>query len=262
MERLIQKKKEKMEMMKGNSEKLSENDDKKNESNNIDENSKRTGDMENNNNLQDDGAAIKDEEALLELALDNIQNDTGGKTREEAELDRQKLLAGELLVEGGGGDIEIEDIDDVKSGIHSGLDLVTSDERNKTEAEKEAEILKQAGYSVVSDDECIVLGATSMKYNLGKMLDEESEEDFKKRMKKEMMSLPPPAKKIKVIFHTNFDVIELDEEGKIIDIGDEDFTPSKIWIGRKGGFEFKLGARGLGYYRTGKKVVVPSNIAY
>jgi hypothetical protein len=35
--------------------------------------------------------------------------------------------------------------------------------------------------------------------------------------------------------------------------------PSLKWIGRKGGFEFKLGERGLGYYRTGTKVVVPIN---
>lgn len=59
-------------------------------------------------------------------------------------------------------------------------------------------------------------------------------------------------------FRTKFDLVELDAAGYVIDRGDDDFTPSKTWTGRKGGFEFKLGDRGLGYYRTGKKVVVPS----
>jgi hypothetical protein len=44
--------------------------------------------------------------------------------------------------------------------------------------------------------------------------------------------------------------------------GDDDFMPSLRWTGRKGGFEFKLGERGMGYYRTGRTVVVPSNMAY
>ena len=48
----------------------------------------------------------------------------------------------------------------------------------------------------------------------------------------------------------------------LVTLGDDDFTPSLKWTGRKGGFEFKLGERGLGYYRTGQKVVVPSNVAY
>lgn len=44
--------------------------------------------------------------------------------------------------------------------------------------------------------------------------------------------------------------------------GDDDFMPSLKWTGRRGGFEFKLGERGVGYYRTGKAVIVPSNMAY
>jgi len=68
--------------------------------------------------------------------------------------------------------------------------------------------------------------------------------------------------KMEVKFCTNFDVVELDSQGYIVDKGDDDFQPSITWIGRKPGFEFKLGERGVGYYRTGKKVVVPSNIAY
>ena len=58
------------------------------------------------------------------------------------------------------------------------------------------------------------------------------------------------------------DVVELDAHGHVIDKGDDDFLPSKQWIGRKAGFEFKMGQRGLGYYRTGKPVIVPSNTMY
>lgn len=252
MELRIQKKKEEMEKKKG---KILNKDDKEGETSatKLESQDDLMGQSE-----EGGGVVIKDEEALLELALDNIQNDTGGKTREEAELDRQKLLAGELLVEGGGGGDDNEyDIRNIKHEIQD-----MKKDKELTEAEKEAEVLKQVGYSVVSDDECVILGATSMKYRQGKRFQDESEENFKARMENEMMRSNPPAKKVKVLFQTDFGVIELDAEGKIIDKGDEDFTPSKVWIGRKGGFEFKLGERGLGYYRTGKKVIVPSNIAY
>jgi hypothetical protein len=57
-------------------------------------------------------------------------------------------------------------------------------------------------------------------------------------------------------FPREADIVELDAaNGYVIDKGDDDFCPSKQWTGRKAGFEFKLSERGLGYYRTGKKVV-------
>ena len=68
--------------------------------------------------------------------------------------------------------------------------------------------------------------------------------------------------KASIQFRTKFDIVELDAAGHVIDTGDNDFAPSKTWAGRKTGFEFKLSERGLGYYRTGKKVIVPSNNAY
>eukprot|EP00984_Skeletonema_dohrnii_P014735 scaffold6246_cov101-Skeletonema_dohrnii-CCMP3373.AAC.1 len=62
---------------------------------------KRDGDDANG---EDDNLDVEKEEeeeaALLESALDKIQDSAGvvqHKTREEAEIDRQKLLAGELL---------------------------------------------------------------------------------------------------------------------------------------------------------------------
>ena len=72
----------------------------------------------------------------------------------------------------------------------------------------------------------------------------------------------PPLQRVTINFRKKFDIVELDANGFVIDKGDEDFTPSRTWTGRKAGFEFKLGERGLGYYRSGKKVVVPSNTAY
>ena len=75
-------------------------------------------------------------------------------------------------------------------------------------------------------------------------------------------NIPRVAKKLPVQLRTKFDVVELDANGLIIDKGDDNFSPSPKWTGRKAGFEFKVGERGLGYYRTGKKVVVPSNTAY
>ena len=73
-----------------------------------------------------------------------------------------------------------------------------------------------------------------------------------------------PPRKISgsITFVDKFDIVELDGEGRVIDKGDADFSPSTGWTGRKPGFEFKLGERGLGYYRTGKKVIVPSNTTY
>ena len=266
MERRIQRKKEEIKM-KMEADELNE-ESKKNDQviKQVDE------ENENQNNavpkvqnedsiapLVGEGTNIKDEEALLELALDTIQNDTGGKTREEAELDRKKLLAGELLVEGGGGEIENDSYID-NSGANE--KIILEQKLDLTDEEKDAEILKRSGYNIVSEDECALIGSTSIKHRFEKMKDNESEEEWKTRLKRETMSLQPPAKKIKIAFRTDFNVIELDVDGKVIDKGDEDFTPSKSWIGRKGGFEFKLGERGLGYYRTGKKVIVPSNISY
>ena len=72
----------------------------------------------------------------------------------------------------------------------------------------------------------------------------------------------PGKPRVMMNFTTQFDVVELDASGKVVDKGDEDFSPSLEWTGRRPGFEFKLGERGLGYYKTGRPVVIPSNVAY
>jgi len=208
-----------------------------------------------------------EETNLLESALDTIQDDAeegAAKTREEAEADRRKLLAGEML-EGEADDEQRPDESDeddydaytTDRGRHS---LLMKHANNPAERlrdkrmlpldEEEAEVLKKLGYSIVSDDESKVLGANLIPPWRSDRDTAEAGED----------EGPPPKMKIK--FLTKFDIVQLDARGRVIDRGDENFTPSKTWTGRKAGFEFKLGERGLGYYRTGAKVVVPSNTAY
>ena len=193
----------------------------------------------------------------LNTALDAVND---GKTREEAEADRQRLLAGELMDEGAAGG----DSDDEEQAMYTGdgarqtymvpkaanTGAGDADPSGRTRtmrslpipAERK-EMLRYFGFPIVSDEEC-----------------------------EKLMSVMPPwtsaplpevrPTKTRIVFQEKFDIVELDANGHVIDKGDDDFQPSKTWIGRKAGFEFKLGARGLGYYRTGKKVVVPSNTAY
>jgi hypothetical protein len=200
----------------------------------------------------------QEETNLLESALDTIPVDDIGevKTREEAEADRRKLLAGELLEEEGEADVESDDDDygyTADRGRHSIVKRQSqADEgprhiRSLLVPEADAEILKKLGYAVVSDDECKVLGSNLLP-------------PWRSAGSAPPSSSPPLRMKIKLL--ERFDVVPLDAMGHVIDLGDEDFTPSKSWQGSRPGFEFKVGERGLGYYRTGKKVVVPSNIAF
>jgi hypothetical protein len=116
-------------------------------------------------------------------------------------------------------------------------------------SDEDAELLRKLGYAIVSDDESKIIG-TDLHPPLRVDLDGQK-------------ALPDvPMNTIKIKFREKFDIVELDSNGHVIDMGDDDFSPSKNWVGRKAGFEFKLGERGLGYYRTGKAVRVPSNTAY
>jgi hypothetical protein len=204
---------------------------------------------------------MQEDEALLENALDNLQDEEGveRKTRAEAEADRKKLLSGELLVEGADVPSDDEDLGYTGDGARQMFHAMPirrapqyRDIRALPMQEEEADLLRKAGYTVVSDAE------TETKVIGGNMpntfrSDERTEED-QDRLSKKI--------KAKIQFRTKFDIVELDAAGFVIDKGDENFMPSKEWIGRKAGFEFKLGERGLGYYRTGANVVVPSNTAY
>lgn len=197
---------------------------------------------------------MNDEADQLESALD-IMNE--GKTREEVEADRERLFAGELFdeaaPEGESDDEEAMYMGEGARQIYLAPKIGGAGEENERRSaktlrslpipRKRAELLRQLGYPVVSDDEMEVLGSVMPPWTTAPLED-------------------APPTKLRIVFRDQFDVVELDANGYVIDKGDEDFKPSKTWTGRRAGFEFKLGARGLGYYRTGKKVVVPSNTAY
>jgi hypothetical protein len=233
-----------------------------------------------------DGANDEEgEEDLLENALDTLQESEGGerKTREDAEADRKKLLSGELLVEGAdvASDDE-EDLDYTGDGEEGRRSFVVNksksrlnptDEDNKLYKdiralpmkEEEAKLLRKAGYTVVSDAETeakIVGGNMPTPFRSKVEKEENSDEATTTTTTATNSNHLKKKPKASIRFRTKFDIVELDAAGYVIDKGDSDFSPSKTWEGRNAGFEFKLGERGLGYYRTGKKVVVPSNTAY
>lgn len=63
-----------------------------------------------------------------------------------------------------------------------------------------------------------------------------------------------PSIRQKFTLKTEFPVDEFDINGRVIDKGDDDYKPSHKFKGGMVGFEFKLGERGLGYYRTVEKL--------
>jgi len=175
---------------------------------------------------QNDTTAKEDEADLLESALDNLQDTAPcGITREEAERERQKLLSGELLVVGTyeSDNEEIDDIGASDEGFKPSLHV----KRSITEVE--AEIVQRAGFHLVNDESTVLLDPSIMPI-----------------WKHKRIRLNSPNANISVRLLTKFDVVELDSNGFVVDKGDDDFIPSKKWVGRRGGFEFKLGERGLG----------------
>lgn len=209
--------------------------------------------------------AGNEETDLLASALDTVQDSGDKKTREEAEAEKERLLAGELLLE---DEADAEGYGSDENGVGYTKDearQVIMQKSNKGDEKRQdmrslpvsdevVETLRMLGCNIVSDDEAIILGANMIppwrhRSTRGGADDAPSKDD----------SFPS---RVRIRFREKFDIVELDALGHVIDQGDNDFTPSKAWVGRKAGFEFKVGERGLGYYRTGKKVVVPSNTSY
>jgi hypothetical protein len=213
------------------------------------------------NKVLQEGGAPTEEAAMLEHALDAIQDSNDARTREEAEAERQRLLAGELLGDGTSANLEYEvDDDEEYAGAGEGARQSVFQQKLRKEnkvknirclppKEEDVEFLRQLGFPVVSDDESKVIGPASLP-------------SWHKTEKDEPEKIPKLPTRVRINFLEKFDIVELDSNGHVIDKGDDDFKPSKNWTGRVPGFEFKVGERGLGYYRTGKKVVVPSNTAY
>ncbi len=163
---------------------------------------------------------VEEEYALLECALDTIEGSgvAQHKTREEAELDRQKLLAGELL-----SDAEEEP----DEGDSSGKDV--KQERELTREEREAEILRRSGLVIVSDDEATVLGGNRIlrwrhgyKQSLANVKKENATDDGSGDDVKVSVAAAGKPRKFRsaIKFKTKFDVVELDSNGRVIDKGE------------------------------------------
>lgn len=189
-----------------------------------------------------EAAEATEETDLLATALDAIQE--SGQTREEAEAERLKLLRSDEVDEAAYEEDEEVGYEGAGEGARQSVfqKRKTNKFKNKRclpDSEEDAELLRKLGFPIVSDDEVQVVGGT-------------------------LPQAPPRIERslVRIRFHEPFDMVELDSHGRVLDKGDDDFQPSKSWMGRRAGFEFKLGERGLGYYRTGKAVVVPSNTAY
>jgi poly(A) polymerase len=164
-----------------------------------------------------------EEADLLENALNTLQDSESGerKTREEAEADVQKLFSGELEGDDDYVPSDDEDMGYTGDGARQSFFVLPkaqnvrkhTDIRTLPLAEDEAEILRKAGYTVVSDadEETKVIGGNMpTPFRQTKKPDEE-----------------PTLKKLKIKFRTKFDIVELDANGHLIDQGDDDFTPSR-----------------------------------
>jgi len=224
---------------------------------------------------------LEEEQALLDHALDEIQGNTVegiAKSKEEAERDRQKLLSGEGFIEPDIVDsnrIDDDDDDEPGYGPEGARKLVASEVQSKEEignivmsiAEREAEVLRQSGYHVL-DEDVVIIGSNLIhpwrqaSRTMPTLVSDNSDsvDDPNPRAGSRSLRMAQPT--VQIRFRTKFDVVDLDVNGKVVDKGDDDFSPSLRWIGRRPGFEFKLGDRGLGYYRTGRPVIIPSNLAY
>jgi Poly(A) polymerase central domain/Poly(A) polymerase predicted RNA binding domain len=231
------------------------------ESKKIESKSENTASQQHNGGQEEEE---EEENALLESAL-NVAGEGGEgerKTQEEAEADRKKLLSGELLAEGAediaDNDLGYYDVESARQNIvmksADNTKIPTQDIRALPMQEEEAELLRKAGYTVVSDAE-----------KETKIIGGNQPTPFRSRVNDsaEVSEEGQANATFEIKFKTKWEgLVELDIAGHVIDKGDEDFKPSKAWTGRMAGFEFKLGERGLGYYRTGKPVAVPSNTAY
>lgn len=206
-----------------------------------------------NESSGDDANAADNQNQEVEEAdlLEDALGATGDEmTREEAEAKKRELLTGDI--DEGEEDADSDDEvgytgDGARQMSYKKVrkDIKFKNKRCLPPSEHNAELIRKLGGAIVTDDESKVIG-TSTSWS-------------SRKSETKSLSLEGP---MKIIFKRSFDIVELDSHGHVIDKGDEDYMPSKSWTGRKAGFEFKLGERGLGYYRTGKKVQVPSNTAY
>ena len=235
-----------------------------------------------------------DDEDLLyagDDARSNLYN-TGAKKKKPSAAQKQQQQQQQQAIHGiGGEDGGIPGSTD--AAATNGTTTTTSrvskeDKRSLPISEERAEFLKQLGCHIVRDSETKILGTDIVtpwgiedveypneeedddKNDNNKGMKKNGESKNTKKGKRTRTKKTPTTGESMVAdiqyatikFAKQFDIVELDAHGHVVDKGDNDFNPSKTWAGRRAGFEFKLGERGLGYYRTGKKEVVPSNRSY
>ena len=151
----------------------------------------------------------EEEAALLESALDKIEGEgVERKTREEAEIDRQKLLAGELLH------------DDEEEADQGNAEGEKQQDRKLTREECEAEILRRSGLVIVSDDEATVLGGNViLPWRNRQALTRVKKEEGKASDGSKASIQSSGRVRAVIKFKTKFDVVELDASGRVIDKG-------------------------------------------
>ena len=192
--------------------------------------------------LKSEGDGDNDEADLLFNALETVQEPGEGMTREEAEAEKEKLLSGELVE--AEPDVDGYESDENAVGyakdearqvfVHrkSIAENKWKDKRSLPVNDEVIEELRTLGYNVVSDEEATMLGANMIPPWRSEANDSESHQQQRRR---------PPIRSLRIKFAEKFDIVELDAIGHVIDKGDDDFFPSKTWIGRKPAMEFKLG---------------------
>lgn len=190
----------------------------------------------------------EDEEAdLLFNALETAQEPGEGMTREEAQAEKEKLLSGELIEEEADADGYESDENAVGYAKDEARQVVVKrksiienkwkDKRSLPVSDEVVEALRKIGYNVVGDEEATMLGANMIPPWRAKTKDVEQQRQQR-----------PPIRSLKIKFTEKFDMVELDANGHVIDKGDDDFIPSKTWIGRKPAMEFKLGGAYFGMH--------------
>ena len=188
-------------------------------------------------------SGAEDEATLLERALDGM-NQGEMKTREEAERERQMLLEGDFLGE------DDADNDEVNAEILARAGFKVDEGEREVELKIEVPVWRLPPHKRTAVAmSAAVGGGWGGGPALARVKLEEENATSEERPK------------VVFVFKTPFtSVVELDADGAVVDTGDDNYKPCKSFAGRMGGFEFKMGERGLGYYKTGVKVVLPANV--
>ena len=208
----------------------------------------------------DDPVRIKRREeaaAAMKMETDEGKDAGGGSDAGGGTGTADEVAAAD---EGGGKAASSKEDDDaLETALDTFVGGKTGAGAGKTREEAEADRKQLLAGSFVSDD----VADNQLLVKLGLLTGEEEGGEVGKKIPLKMnvpgwreVDLKRRKKgRFQINVKTKFEgIIELTPDGLVVDKGDKDFIPSKKFGGRRGGFEFKMGVRGCGYYRTG---VVP-----